>query len=251
MKRVLAGPHAVTEALRAAPRVIEVILIADSMRPLSIRQLEDNARHAKVEVEFVSRELLDQLTPGMPNQGVAAVTGNYPYVDLDTVMAAAEEQSHPLIVVLDQVQDPRNLGAVMRSAYAFGAAGIVMPKDRSAPVSAVAVRASAGASELIRTARVTNLSRALDELRNAGYQVYGAALGGDALLQDLDLSGKIALVLGSEGKGIRRLTAEHCDRLFLIRLLNNFDSLNVSAAAAVALYEASKCRTIPHEPSAE
>ncbi len=249
MKRVLAGPHAVTEALRAAPRAVEVILIADSLRPTSIRQLEDAARRVNVEVEEASRALLDELAPDLPHQGVVAITGAYPYVDLGAVLDFANEQTAPLIVVLDQVQDPRNLGAVMRSAFAFGAAGIVMPKDRSAPVSAVAVRASAGASELIRTARVTNLARALDDIRGNGYQVYGAALAGDIALHQLPLDGKVALVLGSEGKGIRRLTAEHCDRLFRIALLNDFDSLNVSAAAAVTLYEASKYRMPVHDPA--
>lgn len=242
MKRILAGPHAVTEALRATPGAVEVILIADTTRPMSIRSIEEAARRAKVEVEEVSRPLLDRLTPDIPNQGIAAVTGSYPYVDLETVVTQANKQAHPLIVVLDQVQDPRNLGAVMRSAFAFGAAGIIIPKDRSAPVTAAAVRASAGASELIKTARVTNLARSLDQLREDGFHVIGAALTGEASLQEISLDGKIAVVLGSEGKGIRRLTAEHCDRLFRIPLVNDFDSLNVSAAAAVTLYEASKLR---------
>jgi 23S rRNA (guanosine2251-2'-O)-methyltransferase len=242
MKRVLAGPHAVTEALRAAPGAVEVILIADTMRPLSIRSIEEAARRAKVEVEEVSRPLLDKLTPDIPNQGVAAITGDYPYVDMDGLLDFAHKQHQPLIVVLDQVQDPRNLGAVMRSAFAFGAAGILIPKDRSSPVTAAAVRASAGASELIKTARVTNLARSLDQLRDDGFHVVGAALTGEARLEDISFDGKIAVVLGSEGKGIRRLTAEHCDQLFRIPLVNDFDSLNVSAAAAVTLYEASKRR---------
>jgi 23S rRNA (guanosine2251-2'-O)-methyltransferase len=249
MKRILAGPHAVAEALKAAPGAVEVVLIADSPRSMSLRRIEEAARRAKVEVEETSRELLDRLTPDIPHQGAVAVTGGYPYTDIDTLLCLAKKQPHPLIVVLDQVQDPRNLGAVMRSAFAFGACGIVMPKDRSAPVTSAAVRASAGASELIRAARVTNLARALDQLRDSGYQVFGAALTGDAILQDLSFEGKTALVLGSEGKGIRRLTAEHCDRLFRIPLLNDFGSLNVSAAAAVVLYEASKCRLTSHAPT--
>jgi 23S rRNA (guanosine2251-2'-O)-methyltransferase len=161
---------------------------------------------------------------------------------MDGLLDFAHKQHQPLIVVLDQVQDPRNLGAVMRSAFAFGAAGILIPKDRSSPVTAAAVRASAGASELIKTARVTNLARSLNQLRDDGFHVVGAALTGEARLEDISFDGKIAVVLGSEGKGIRRLTAEHCDQLFRIPLVNDFDSLNVSAAAAVTLYEASKRR---------
>ncbi len=243
MKRILAGPNVIMEALRASPRSIEVILIADSLRPMSMKQIEDAARRAQVEVEETSRMLLDRLTPGIPNQGTVAITGSYPYIDFDTLISIGEKQCDPLVVVLDQVQDPRNLGAVIRSSYAFGAIGIIMPKDRSAPINAAAVRASAGASELIKTVRVTNLARTMDQLREHGYQVYGADLKGDVLLHELSMEGRVALVLGNEGKGIRRLTAEHCDRLFRISLVNDFDSLNVSAAAAVALYEASKYRT--------
>ena len=239
MKRVLAGPHAVAEAVRSSPGSIQVILIVESMRPTSVRRIEEAARRAKVPYEFVSKALIETVVTDLPHQGVVAITGSYPYLDLAGMLSIAGREPAPLLIVLDQVQDPQNLGAVMRSAYAFGAVGIVIPKDRAAPVTDAAVRASAGASELIKTARVTNLVRALDEMRDAGFRVYGAAMDGPAALHQLDFDSPTAIVLGSEGKGLRRLTAEHCDVLFHIPLVNDFDSLNVSAAAAIALYQVS------------
>ncbi len=239
MKRILAGAHAVTEALRATPGSIEVICVAESIRPSSVRRIEDLARRARVAVEMLPKSALDQIAKGLNHQGVLAITGSYPYLDLEGLLAATKTELNGLIVALDQVQDPRNLGAIMRSAYAFGASGIIFPKDRSARVTAAAVRASAGASELVRTVRVTNLVRCLDRLRDEGYQVFGAAVGGGSSPRDLSWQDRTVLVLGNEGRGLRRLTAEHCDALFSIPFPGDFDSLNVSAAAAISLYEAS------------
>jgi 23S rRNA (guanosine2251-2'-O)-methyltransferase len=242
MKRILAGPHAVAEAVRAAPGNIQVILVAESMRPSSVQRIEASAKHSKVPLELVTKAILDTLAEEMHHQGVVAITGAYPYIDLPALLARTAKEPAPLVVVLDQVQDPHNLGAVMRSAYAFGAAGIIIPKDRAAPVTAATVRASAGASELIRTVRVVNLVRALEEMKDAGFQLYGAAMSGDVSLPHLSFDGPSVIVLGSEGRGLRRLTARHCDRLFQIPMLSDFDSLNVSAAAAIALYQASLSR---------
>ncbi len=242
MKRILAGPHAVNEALRVKPGAIEVICVVESMRPTSVRRIEETARRSKVPMELLSREAVDQLAGKVVHQGVVAVTGSYPYIDLDGLLARAAEHPHPLIVVLDQIQDPRNLGAIMRSVHAFGGCGLIILKDRAAGVTAAVVRASAGASELVLTTRVTNLVRTLDRLRDEGYQVYGASTGDSTRVAEISWRGRTALVLGSEGRGLRRLTTEHCDRLFTIPLAVDFDSLNVSAAAAIALYEASRQR---------
>ncbi len=242
MKRILAGPNAVSEALRAAPGRIEMVCIAETMRPVNVRRLEDLAKHSRVLCESLPKEALDRLAKGLVHQGVIAITGDYPYVDLPAILSRCQETQNPTIVVLDQVQDPRNLGAIMRSAYAFGASGVILPKDRAAKVTAAAVRTSAGASELLMVARIVNMARTLDELRDEGFRIYGASGRGGAPLSSLDWSGPTALVLGNEGKGIRRLTAEHCDILFDIPMACDFDSLNVSAAAAIALYEAHQRR---------
>ncbi len=242
MKRLLAGPHAVLEALHASPLAIEALFIVEAMRAGSMHRIEEKARHAKVPFELVAKPVLDELAGELNHQGVAAITGAYPYLDFDGLVHHADQAEQPLIVVLDQVQDPGNLGAIMRSAYAFGAGGLLLVKDRAAGVTGAAVRSSAGASELIKTARVTNLVRALEALRDRGYRVLGAAMSGDLTLREVSWEGKIALVLGNEAKGLRRLTARHCDQLYAIPLANAFDSLNVSAAAAISLYEASKGR---------
>jgi 23S rRNA (guanosine2251-2'-O)-methyltransferase len=238
MKRILAGPHAVAEALKTAPKAIDVICIAESMRPSSVRRIEDLARRARVSVETMPKTSLDQLAKELKHQGVVAITGSYPYLDMDGLLTTTSKQENPLIVALDQVQDPRNLGAIMRSAHVFGASGLIIPKNRSARVTEATVRTSAGASELVHTVLITNLVRTLDDLRDQGYCVFGTALDGQSSLRDLSWKGKTVLVLGNEGKGLRRLTREHCDVLFTIPMANAFDSLNVSAAASIALYEA-------------
>ncbi len=242
MKRIIAGPNAVGEVLRSSPGAVEAVCVAESMRPTSVRRIEDQAKRARVAVEFLPKVALDEMAKELRHQGVIAITGSFPYVDLEGLIAASKKEANPLLVALDQVQDPRNFGAVMRSAYAFGAVGVIITKDRSASVTAAAVRTSAGASELLRVARITNLVRSLDQLKDAGFQIFGAAMHGTSRLHSMPLRDKCVLVLGNEGKGLRRLTAEHCDRLFSIPMMRDFDSLNVSAAAAIALYEAARQR---------
>ena len=185
MKRILAGPHAVTEALKTSPKAIEVICIAESMRPSSVRRLEDMARRARVSVESMPKSSLDQLARELTHQGIIAITGSYPYLDMDGLMARTAKLENPLLVALDQVQDPRNLGAIMRSAHVFGASGLLIPKNRSARVTEATVRTSAGASELVATVLITNLVRTLDELRDQGYRVFGTSLDGSTSLREL------------------------------------------------------------------
>jgi 23S rRNA (guanosine2251-2'-O)-methyltransferase len=242
MKRILAGPNAVTEALEASPGTVNVVYTASGLKPVTAKRIAELGARGKVRHEELPREALDGLAGDLNHQGVVAITGDYPYLDLDGLLARARAVSDPVIVVLDQIQDPGNLGAIVRSAHALGAAGVVLTRDRSAGVTAAAVRASAGASERIAIARVTNLVRAIDDLKAAGYRVLGAAGEAAAPLSRMDWSGPIALVLGNEGRGLRRLTRESCDLLFRIPMPSSFDSLNVSAAAAIAIYEATGSR---------
>ena len=161
----------------------------------------------------------------------------YPYSGVEEILAAPE----PLILVLDGVTDPRNLGAVLRAADGAGASGVVIPKDKAVGVTAAAVKASAGASEHVRVARVTNLKRAVDTMKEANVWVYAAEAGGTDYTE-LDLAGPMALVLGSEGRGVRRLVREACDGTVSIPMLGAVSSLNVSVAAAVLAYEARRQR---------
>lgn len=237
MKRLLAGPRAIEEALRAdAQRVVVIYATPDRLR-----ELEAVARQSNVRSELKSPAELDLLARGLKHQGALAITGDYPYAELDQVLAQLPERA--LIVALDQISDPHNLGAIVRSSVAFGANAVLTLKDRAAPVTPVVVRASAGATERARIARVTNLARTLDMFRKRDLQVLGLAADGEQSLDAVPYApaGRV-LVIGSEGDGLRRLTREQCDALVRIDMPGDFESLNASVAASIALYESARAR---------
>ena len=234
MKRELIyGIRPVLEALRSRRReVFEVLEAAGE------GEVAEAAAASGVFVKKVRRAQIEELAPGAAHQGVVARVGPYPYSDLGEILAASD----PLVLVLDSVTDPRNLGAVLRAADGAGASGVVVPKDRAAGVTAAAVKASAGASEHVRVARETNLRRAIDRMKKDGLWVYAAEGGEVTLYHEVALTGPVALVLGSEGRGVRRLVREGCDGEISIPMLGAVGSLNVSVAAAVLLYEARRQR---------
>ena len=220
------------EALRSGRReVFEVLDAAGS------REVSEAAGASGVSVRKAPRARVDELARGGAHQGVVAPAGPYPYVHLDELLASPD----PLLVVLDGVTDPRNLGAVLRAADGAGASGVVIPKDRAVGVTAAAVKASAGASEHVPVARETNLRRAIDRIKGTGVWAYAAEVGGTTYT-GVDLTGPVALVLGSEGRGVRRLVREGCDGALSVPMLGATASLNVSVAAAVLLYEARRQR---------
>jgi 23S rRNA (guanosine2251-2'-O)-methyltransferase len=226
------GVRPVVEALRSGRR--EVFEILDASGNAEVAEV---AKSAGVPVKNVPREQVAELARGGLHQGIAVRVGPYPYVELDDILSVPD----PLVIVLDGVTDPQNLGAVLRVADGAGASGVVIPKDRAAGVTAAAVKASAGASEHVPVARVTNLRRAIDDMKEAGLWVYAAEVGGTPYTE-LDLAGPVGLVLGSEGKGVRRLVREGCDGTVSVPMLGAVSSLNVSVAAAVLLYEARRQR---------
>jgi 23S rRNA (guanosine2251-2'-O)-methyltransferase len=226
------GIRPVLEALRSPRR--EVFEVFDAGKNAEIAEA---ATASGVPLETVPRARIEELARGGAHQGVVARVGPYPYADLREILAVPD----PLIVALDGVTDPRNLGAVLRAAEGAGASGVVIPKDRAVGVTAAAVKASAGASEHVRVARETNLRRAIDGMKEAGVWVYAAEVGG-AKYTEQDLSGSVALVLGSEDRGVRRLVREGCDGAVSIPMLGAVGSLNVSVAAAILLYEARRQR---------
>jgi len=226
------GVRPVIEALRGRRReVFEVLDAAGN------GEVAEAAAASGLSVRKVPRARIEDLACGGAHQGVVARVGPYPYSDLDGILTVPD----PLVVVLDGVTDPRNLGAVLRAADGAGASGVVIPKDRAVGVTAAAVKASAGASEHVPVARETNLRRAIDRIKEAGLWVYAAEVGGTTYTE-LDLTGPAALVLGSEGRGVRRLVREGCDGAVSIPMLGTVGSLNVSVAAAVLLYEARRQR---------
>ena len=230
MPEIIYGIRPVVEALKGRRRrVIEVLDSTDSAEVFSAA--------GGVPVRWVQRSRVDELARGGVHQGVVARVEAYPYSGLEEILATPR----PLVLVLDGVTDPRNLGAVLRAADGVGASGVVIPKDKAVGVTAAAVKASAGASEHVRVARVTNLRRAVDALKAAHVWVYAAEAGGSDYAK-LDLAGPVAFVLGSEGRGVRRLVREACDGDVSVPMLGAVSSLNVSVAAAVLAYEARRQR---------
>ena len=232
MPETIYGVRPVIEALRGGRR--KVIEVLDATGNAQVAQA---AKAAGVPVQNVSQQRVAELAAGGVHQGIVARVAPYPYVELEDLLSTPV----PLVVVLDGVTDPHNLGAVLRVADAAGASGVVIPKDRAAGVTAAAVKASAGASEHVPVARVTNLRRAVDQMQRAGLWVYAAEVRGTPY-GDLDLTGPTGLVLGSEGRGVRRLVREGCDGAISIPMLGAVGSLNVSVAAALLLYEARRQR---------
>ena len=236
MKReIIYGSRPVVEALQSGRR--KVFEIFDSIGDQEVTKAADSRG---IKPKRVSRQRVDELSRGGVHQGVVARVEPYPYSGLGEILAPPE----PLVLVLDGVTDPRNLGATLRAAESAGASGVVIPRDRAAGVTAAAVKASAGASEHVRVARETNLRRAIEEMKEAGLWVYAAEAAGTPYTQ-LDLTGPIGLVFGSEGRGVRRLVREACDGTVAIPMLGNVGSLNVSVAAAVLLYEVWRQRGWP------
>jgi 23S rRNA (guanosine2251-2'-O)-methyltransferase len=229
------GIRPVVEALESGRRKVFEIIDA-----VGSEEVAKAASARGVEVKRTSRQRVEDLARGGVHQGVAAHVEPYPYSGLGEILSAPE----PLVLVLDGVTDPRNLGAVLRAADGAGTSGVVVPKDRAVGVTAAAVKASAGASEHVLVARVTNLRRAVDTMKEAGLWIYAAERGGTPYTE-LDLAGAVALVLGSEGRGVRRLVREGCDGTVSIPMLGGVESLNVSVASAVLLYEARRRRGWP------
>ena len=243
--RVVYGLNPVRELLRAATaEVSELWLAAGGSRGVAFAELERLARAAGAKVRSAPRQKLDRLAATDRHQGVVAVVADFRYAELDDLLARASASGRPpLLVVLDGVEDPHNLGAIIRSAHALGAHGVVIPKDRAVGVTPAVAKASAGAVERCPVARVTNVAQTVEALKEAGIWSIALAADGERPLGAVDLKGAIALVLGSEGEGLRPLVRRTCDLSARIPMKGELDSLSVSASAAVALYEAARQRT--------
>jgi 23S rRNA (guanosine2251-2'-O)-methyltransferase len=234
----VAGRNSVVEALRAGLPLTTVYIAEGAERDGRIREMFRLTSERGVAVLEVSRTELDRLTHGAVHQGLAAKMPAYEYAHADDLLDRAAEVGEPaLIVALDSVTDPRNLGAVVRSAAGFGAHGVVIPERRAAGMTASAWKTSAGAAARVPVAQTVNLTRQLKAYQEAGCMVVGLAADGDVSLPQLDLAdGPLVLVVGSEGEGLSRLVAQTCDQLVSIPMVNQLESLNAGVAAGVALY---------------
>ena len=240
--RLLVGFHAVTARLRQRPASVRELYVAAGRHDGRARELIERAKLAGVRVHPVDERRLEELARGERHQGVvASVDAAMPHVTLADVLEHPPEP--PLLLVLDGVTDPHNLGACLRSADAFGAHAVVVPKDRAVGVNATVAKAASGAADTVPVITVTNLARALREMKEAGVWIVGADAGGESLFS-AEVSGPIAWVLGAEGEGLRRLTREHCDRIVGIPTAGTVESLNVSVAAGVCLFATRRARTL-------
>jgi 23S rRNA (guanosine2251-2'-O)-methyltransferase len=227
----LAGIHPVREALRAG-RPLDYVLIAKGASGPRLQELIELCRERKVPVRFEPREQLDRAAGRAPHQGVVAFGSAEKYASLEATAA-----TRGLHVILDGVEDPHNLGAIVRTAHAAGAAAIVIPERRAAGLTDVVARAAAGALAYLPVVRVTNVNRALDDLKEQGYWIYGLDERGEHAYDQTEFTSPTAIVLGGEGKGLHEQVAKHCDFLVRIPLAGGVASLNVSVAAGVMLFE--------------
>lgn len=236
----IGGFHAVLAALEDALKKPSEILLSDSRNDERSRRVRQLAQELGIPVHVAGRSDLDLKVPGLRHQGVLALMPAVELAGEDLLYAPASENL--LFLALDGVQDPHNLGACLRTAEAAGASAVIIPRDRATGLTAVARKAAAGSAERVPVVSVTNLSRTLGQLKERGYWLTGLAGEGEEILFDVDLTGPLVLVLGAEGEGLRRLTRETCDRVVHIPMMGKAESLNVSAAAAVCLFEAYRQR---------
>ncbi len=238
----LEGRNALTEALRSG-RTIDKVFIADGETDRGLQRLAAQAREAGAVVVPVDRRKLNAMSTTGAHQGVIALAAVREYASIDDILqVAAERGEAPLIVICDELSDPHNLGAIIRSAECAGAHGIIIPKRRSVGLTAVVAKTSAGAIEYMKVAKVTNISAAMEELKEKGVWIFGTAAEGSIPMYQADLTIPTAIVIGSEGEGMSRLVQKNCDVTVNIPMKGRITSLNASAAASILLYEALRQR---------
>lgn len=232
----LEGRNAVLEALKSE-RDIDKILVQEGSKEGSIKKILAEARERKIVIHTVSKAKLDEISETKKHQGVIAFVSAHNYVELEDIIKSAEEKGEkPFIIILDSIEDPHNLGAIIRTANICGAHGVVIPKRRAVGLTATVAKASAGAIEYIPIAKVTNIGSAIDKLKSLGIWVACADMDGE-LMYKTDLTGAIALVIGSEGEGVSRMVKEKCDYTVKIPMYGQITSLNASVAAGILMYE--------------
>lgn len=232
---MIAGKNPVLEALRAG-REINKLWIAEGVKKTGVQELMDLAKEQGVLVQFVPKQKVDKLAEN--HQGIVASVAAYDYAELDDLFNAAKAKNEdPFFLLLDELEDPHNLGSIMRTADAIGAHGIIIPKRRAVGLTAVVAKASTGAIEHVPVVRVTNLAQTVDELKERGVWIAGTDAKGSADYRKMDATLPLALIIGSEGKGMSRLLKDKCDFLYHLPMVGHVTSLNASVAAALLMYE--------------
>ena len=236
-EEIVAGRNAVFEAL-TSKRPINKIFIKAGLQGGSLGKIVAVAQEAAVPVEYVQAEKLDRLAPGMRHQGIVALASPIAFSTLEDVLQrAASRNETPFLLLLDELQDPQNVGALIRSADAAGVHGVLLPRQRSCPLNMVVAKVSAGAVNYVPVVQIGNIVQTLHSLQEQGFWAVGADMDGESLYFDVDLNRPVVLVIGAEGKGLGRLVKENCDMLVRIPMQGGVNSLNASAAGAILLYE--------------
>jgi 23S rRNA (guanosine2251-2'-O)-methyltransferase len=236
--QVIYGINPLREVLLSHPAMLEKIVVADGRGGEEVRKILTLAAEHGIPVEFGRRERVEKLAPRQVHQGVAAICRAHAYATVDEVIAHRHERSkYDLVVLLDSVTDPQNLGSIIRTAHCCGANGVIIPENRAASITASVTKASAGAVHYLPTAMEVNLVRTIEYLKERGFWIYGADAEAQMNIEAPDYQGNIALVMGSEGRGVRPLIRKKCDFLIAIPLRGQVSSLNVSVAAGVILFE--------------
>lgn len=238
----LEGRNPILEALKSG-RVVEKVLVQDGENVGSIKKIIGICKDKRIPIVKVPKSKLDSISETKSHQGVIAYVSSYEYKSIEDMFDLANKRNeNPFILILDEIEDPHNLGSIMRTAECAGAHGIIIPKRRSVGLTSVVAKTSAGAIEYIPVAKVSNISMAIEELKQKGLWIYGADMNGKEYYFDTDMKGPIGLVIGAEGKGISRLVREKCDFLVRIPLKGKVTSLNASVAASIIMYEILKQR---------
>lgn len=239
---VLIGRNAVIEAIRSG-RGINKLLIADGDKEGSVKEVISLAKEQGIVIQFVERSKIEGIAGGLRHQGVLAYVAPVAYSDLETILQAAETKGEaPFLLLLDELEDPHNLGALLRTADATGVHGVLIPKRRSVPLTVTVAKTSAGAVEYVPVARIGNIAQTLRKLKAKGFWVAGADMDGSQNYYEADLTGPLVLVVGSEGHGMSRLTKEQCDFIVKMPMVGKINSLNASVAGSILMYESMRQR---------
>lgn len=243
MSTYLFGPHAVEDALRAK-RPMDIIYVADSRRKKDIENILDLAKTLKIKVQFVPSHFFNKLSRenNIPHQGVAAKSSEVTVLGFKEWIGTLDMNANRVVIIVDHIEDPHNFGAIIRSAAAFGVDGLIFPKHRNATLGPAAERAAAGGQNHVTLVSVSNIAEAIVRLKEHGFWVLGADSDGDEELQKVELNRSVALVFGSEHHGLHRLVRERCDQIVKVPVSTNIESLNVSVAAGIFLWEFFKKR---------
>lgn len=234
---ILSGKNPVLEALRSG-RDMNKVWIAEGVKKAGVAELLQLAKEAGIVVQFVPKNKIDQLTDGAVHQGIAASVAAYRYAEIDELFEnAAKRNEDPFFLILDELEDPHNLGSILRTADATGVHGVIIPKRRAVGLTGVVAKTSTGAIEHIPVARVTNLAQTVEDLKKRGVWIAGTDAKGSADYRRMDAQLPLAIIIGSEGKGMSRLLKEKCDFLYNMPMVGHVTSLNASVAAAILMYE--------------